>query len=157
MEDILSVSTPGVDASALVASIRKTIERKTAEGWYNDAIILRAERANLLTMKGDEDFLEFFLRSLRLCVFVDIGDMEIHEKRRFFAGFFVKLKKAIWALLRFYTYRLWSQQNQANGMFVTAFDVLLDQNKAREKELLDRIKMLEKRIEKLEGGTDGRP
>lgn len=149
-EAILSVSSPGVDAAALVASIRASVARKTEEGLYDDARVARAERMNLLASQGDGEFMEFFVHSLRQSVFVDIGDMEIQEKRRFFTGFFVKLKKAIWALLRFYTYRLWSQQNQTNGMLVTALEGLLDRSKAREAELEKRIAELEKRL-------DGKP
>ncbi|MBQ7252353.1 MAG: hypothetical protein IJS32_07120 [Kiritimatiellae bacterium] len=151
MEDaILSVSTPGVDAAALVASIRESVAKKAAAGAYDDARVAVAERTNLLALQGDGDFMEFFLHSLRQSVFVDIGDIEIQEKRRFFTGFFVKLKKGIWALLRFYTYRLWSQQNQTNGILVTALEGLWEKSKAREAELVKRIEALEKRL-------DGRP
>jgi hypothetical protein len=146
-EDILSVTTPGVDAAALVASIREAVAQKTSTGVYNDACIARAERTNLLAMQGDEEFIEFFIHLLRQGVPVDIGDIEIQEKRRFFTGFFVKLKKAIWALLRFYTYRLWSQQNQSNGMLVTALEGLLEHGKAREAALVKRIEELERRLD----------
>jgi hypothetical protein len=151
MEDsILSVTTPGVDAAALVASIRESVAKKTEAGLYEDVRVAVAERTNLLSMQDGEEFMEFFIHSLRTSVFVDIGDMEIQEKRRFFTGFFVKLKKSIWALLRFYTYRLWSQQNQTNGILVTALEGLWEKSKAREAELVKRIEALEKRL-------DGRP
>ena len=35
-----------------------------------------------------------------------------------------RLKRGIWGLLRFYTYRLWSQQNQVDGLIVTAIEGL---------------------------------
>jgi len=145
--DPITVTTKGVDAAALVASIREAVEKKAAAGVYDDARIARAERTNLLALQGDEEFTEFFVHSLRQSVFVDIGDMEIHEKRRFCSGFFVKLKQTIWALLRFYTYRLWSQQNQTNGMLVTALEGLLERSKAREAELAKRIDELERRLD----------
>lgn len=155
-DDILSVSSPGIDAAALVASIRASVARKTEEGRYEDARVAVAERTNLLSMQDGEEFWDFFLQSLRTSVFVDIGEMEIQEKRRFFTGFFVKLKKAIWALLRFYTYRLWSQQNQTNGILVTALEGLWEKSKTREAALLERIGQLEKRLETLEKSRDGR-
>ena len=42
--------------------------------------------------------------------------LEIYERRARFTKPLVVLKRAIWKLLKFYTYRLWSQQNQVNGL-----------------------------------------
>ena len=55
------------------------------------------------------------------------------------------LKKAIWGLLKFYTYRLWSQQNQVNGLMVTAIEGLDEKYTARIKELQERLAKLEKK------------
>jgi hypothetical protein len=77
-------------------------------------------------------------------VFVDISDFEIRERRRFFATMLIRFKKVIWSLLKFYTYRLWSQQNQINGLIVTAIEGLDEKYAAKIKQLEERAAKLEK-------------
>ena len=79
-------------------------------------------------------------------VFVDISDYEIHERRRFLGPLLVAFKKTIWNLLKFYTYRLWSQQNQVNGLVVTALEGMEEQTAVK-------LASLEKRIAELEAKT----
>jgi hypothetical protein len=57
----------------------------------------------------------------------------------------VALKKVIWGLLKFYTYRLWSQQNQVNGLLVTAIEGLDEKYAAKIKQLEERVAKLEKK------------
>jgi hypothetical protein len=74
---------------------------------------------------------------------VDIGDFEITERRKRFAPFLVRLKRVIWSLLRFYTYRLWSQQNDVNGLLLAAVEGV-------DQRYRDRLNELEARVAKLE-------
>jgi hypothetical protein len=142
-EPILSFGAPGIDVDRLVADLQATAERKMKDGVYADARVARAERTNLVHLRGSDDFLSFYLSCLREAVFIDISDFEIRERRRFFGPLLVALKKTIWNLLKFYTYRLWSQQNQVNGLLVTALEGMEEQYSAR-------IAALEKRIAQLE-------
>jgi len=113
---------------------------------YADARIARAERTNLVNLRNEEQFLGFYLQCLRDAVFVDISDFEIRERRRYLAPLLIRLKKAIWGLLKFYTYRLWSQQNQVNGLLVTAIEGLDEKAEAKIKALEARIEQLEKNV-----------
>ncbi len=143
-EQIFQVGAPGMDVEQLVREIQETVERKAAEGVYADARIARAERANLVNFKDDEEFLVFYLNSLREAALVDINDFEIRERRAgAIAPLLVKLKKTIWGLLKFYTYRLWSQQNSVNGLLVTGLESMNDRYD-------EKIKRLEARIAELE-------
>ncbi|MDD4873211.1 MAG: hypothetical protein PHR77_21870, partial [Kiritimatiellae bacterium] len=74
---------------------------------------------------------------------VDINDFEIHERRALFSSLLISLKKLIWKMLKFYTYRLWSQQNQTNTLLLSAVESLEDR-------YCDKINKLEERITKLE-------
>jgi hypothetical protein len=56
----------------------------------------------------------------------------------------VGLKKILWKLLKFYTYRLWSQQNQVNGLLVTALEGLDEKYRNRLRDLERRLADLEK-------------
>ncbi len=98
-------------------------------------------------LKQDGEFLSFYLHSLREAVFVDISDFEIQEKRRRFSRALVGLKRVIWSLLKFYTYRLWSQQNQVNGLLVTALESMDEKYAGHIAKLEGRIAELEKKLE----------
>jgi len=60
----------------------------------------------------------------------------------------VAFKKAIWKILKFYTYRLWSQQNQINGLIITGLEGMEEQTAAR-------LAALEQRLARLEQQASG--
>ena len=142
-ESIFNIGAPGVDVEEIVRDIQATVARKMDEGVYSDALIARAERANLVNLRNQDDFVDFYLRCLNDAAYVDISDFEIREKRSSLGPLLVALKKVIWKLLKFYTYRLWSQQNQVNGLLVTAIEGV-------DEKYGERIKKLEARIKELE-------
>ena len=143
-ETIFEIKTPGVDVEKLVAEIHAAVEKKTSEGVYAEARIARAERLNLAHLRDADEFLNFYLKCLRDAVFVDIADFAIRERRPFFGPALVALKKIIWNLLKFYTFRLWSQQNQINGLLVTAVEGVDQKYTAKIQDLERRIQALEK-------------
>ena len=140
----ISIGADGIDAGAVVAQIQAEVARKRAAGAYDEARVARAERNNLLTLKDDASFMEQYLLCLRQIVAVDINDFEIIEKRGRFAPALVRLKKAIWKLLKFYTFRLWSQQNQTNALLLAAVEIMETRHRRE-------IAGLRERIAKLEG------
>ena len=73
-------------------------------------------------------------------------NFEIIEKRGRFAPALVRLKKAIWKLLKFYTFRLWSQQNQTNALLLAAVEIMETRHRRE-------IAGLRERIAKLEGSA----
>ena len=137
------IGADGVDVEAVMARIQETVARKMESGAYRDTRVALAEKSNLVNIKDDESFLKFYLECLRSAVCVDINDFEIRERRRFGSGFLVALKKAVWALLKFYTYRLWSQQNQVNGLLVTALEGMDEKYRNRLRDLERRLAALE--------------
>ena len=146
-EQIFQVGAPGIDVEKLVREIQETVERKAAEGVYADARIARAERANLMNFKNDDEFLAFYLNALREASVVDINDFEIRERRSgALAPALVKLKKTIWGLLKFYTYRMWSQQNSVNGLLVTGLESLNERYDEKIKQLEARVAELEAKL-----------
>lgn len=130
-QSIFTVGADGVDAATIMAEIKARVAAKAARGAYRDLRIAQAERANLVNLSNDESFLTYYLECLRNAVFVDINDFEIRERRRFGSAVLVALKKIVWNILKFYTYRLWSQQNQINGLLVTAIESLDEKYRAR--------------------------
>ena len=127
----------------IMQEIQATVEQNVKDGVYNDARIARAERHNLAQLKSEDEFLSFYLSCLREASVVDISDYEIHERRRALSPVLIKVKTGIWKVLKFYTYRLWSQQNQVNGLVVTAIESMQDKYQSK-------IDALEKRVAELE-------
>lgn len=145
-EPALEIRAPGVDTDAIMRDIYATVARKAEDGVYDDARIAKAERANLINLRDDENFLTFYLAALREGAVVDITDFEIRERRARFAPLLVRLKKTIWGLLKFYTFRMWSQQNSVNGLLVTGLESLHEQHQNRIAKLEARIAELEKKL-----------
>jgi hypothetical protein len=125
------IGANGLNVEKIMADIKAAVAEKMARGAYRDLRIAQTERANLVNLSDDESFLKYYLECLRNAVFVDINDFEIREKRRFGAFLLVAFKKIIWNILKFYTYRLWAQQNQINGLLVTALESLDEKYRAR--------------------------
>lgn len=144
-EALVEIRAPGVDTAAVMREIMETVERKAADGVYNDTRIAKAERANLINLRDDKDFLDFYLAALREAAIVDINDYEIRERRATLAPLLVRLKKTIWGLLKFYTYRMWSQQNSINGLVVTGLEGMHERYQKQINQLEKRIAELEKK------------
>ena len=142
----ITIGADGIDVDKLVDQIRKRVEERRNAGFYDEASVARAERYNLSNLADDEQFLERYLACLRQAVIIDINDFEIVERRARFAPLLKKLKKTIWSLLRFYTYRLWSQQNQVNGMLLAAFEIADQRSRARIRSLEERVATLEAKL-----------
>jgi hypothetical protein len=142
----VDVGAAEIDVGALVRGIREEVARKRAEGVYSGACIARAERHNLMYMADSEELLRFYLNCLRDTVNVDINDFVIQDRRPGWKGRgLVRLKNVIWSLLKFYTFRLWSQQNQNNAMIVTALESVHQQSEKKITALEARIAELEAR------------
>lgn len=144
---VFEIGADGVDAGKIVADIQAAVDKKMADGAYTDARVARAERLNLARLKSDDSFLSFYFKCLRDAVFVDISDFDIAERRKgWIAPLLVRFKRVVWVLLKFYTYRLWSQQNQINGLLVTAVEGLDEKTDAHIRKLEERVAALEKQL-----------
>jgi len=143
-EAAVKIGAEGVDHDTIIREAEAAVAQKRADGTYAAAGLDGKEPVNPLAFKNDEAFLAFYLESLRETAFVDISDFEIEERRRRFSGFFIRLKRTIWSLLKFYTYRLWSQQNQINGLLLSAIEGIHERNQEEIQQLKDRIAELER-------------
>jgi hypothetical protein len=141
----VKVGATGVDVAAIVAEIRETVDRKAREGAYTDLRVAAAEKTNLDQLKDQDGFFALYLESLRDAVAVDINDFPIYERRRAFSPVLVLLKKTLWNMLKFYTYRLWSQQNQVNSMLLALAEEMDDKYRRKLEALETRIRDLEAR------------
>lgn len=147
VEPLFQIGAEGVDTERIVQDIQRAVDEKIAQGIYPDAEIARAERHNLAHLQDEDAFMDYYMNCLRQASHVDINDFEIRERRRgAFAPVLVRIKKAVWKLLVFYTYRLWSQQNQVNGLLVAAVDGMDRKNVRKIQQLEARVAELEQRV-----------
>jgi len=143
MSDDITIGASGIDADAIVRAAKDAVAQKREDGTYATQGLDGKKRVNPLEFKNDDKFLSFYLESLRDAAFVDISDFEIEEKRPRFRKLFLGLKKVIWNLMKFYTYRLWSQQNQINGLLLSGLEGIHERHQ-------EQVHKLEKRIAELE-------
>jgi len=97
---------------------------------------------------SDHDDLHALIRSLRRGSNVDINDFEIREKGQRFASLTLQLKKILWSSLKFYTFRLWSQQNEINSNLVTVVEATVNRYEQQISKLETRFRELEKRSDR---------
>ncbi|MCK5850581.1 MAG: hypothetical protein KAH23_06660 [Kiritimatiellae bacterium] len=143
-DSIFQINAPGIDTNAIVEDIRDSVAEKMNQGLYTSAEIARAERTNISSFKDLDEFQTFYLDCLHDAVFVDINDFDIRERRAVFGCLLTFLKRQIWKLLKFYTYRLWSQQNQVNGLLLSAIETTGKRYEEKISKLEARIALLEK-------------
>lgn len=142
-DPVVQIGADGVNAERIMADIRATITRKLEQGVYQDSRVAAAEKTNLAALRDNAQFVQFYLDCLRQSVTVDINDFEIRERRPRLGWLTRILKIAIWKLLKFYTYRLWSQQNDINSLWVTALEGMDEKYRHRLQELEHRLETLE--------------
>jgi hypothetical protein len=143
---VFDVQLPDVNADALEQRLRERAAARaglSAGGTELDEIV---RKFDLKSVRNEEEFLRFFMDRLQELHQVDINDFPIQSHRGLVGRPIRLLKSTLWKLLKFYTYRLFSQQNQINAQLAAALDALLRKSE-------DRIRKLEARIAELEGET----
>lgn len=140
----LKIGAQGINTGELVREIQERVSEKMKNGGYSDPAISRAERSNIASITNDEEFLALFLDNLRDTAFVDINDFDITERRQSLSGLLIMFKKLVWKTLKFYTYRLWSQQNQVNGIMMAAMEGMHSSFRKRISDLENKVAALEK-------------
>ncbi len=144
----VTIGAEGIDNAALIRDAEAAVARKREDGTYQKAKLDGKWPIAPLALKDDDVLLDIFLESLREAAFVDINDFEIEEKRPRFSKTLVRMKKTIWGMLKFYTYHLWSQQNQINGLLLAAVEGIHEKNQEHVRQLEARIEALEKEVKR---------
>ncbi len=70
---------------------------------------------DLLDIQDESQFLQFYLKAILRTWAIDINDFSIPRKPGFVGAAELVLKKTLWKLLKFYTFRLFSQQREFNS------------------------------------------
>lgn len=123
-EDTFSIRIERMDVEEIVRAVKERVEQKRAAGVYNKYNLVGITRLEIAQAKSEEDFLRYHLKSLRKSWEIDIGDFEIPSKGGLLGRPAVWLKKVIWNLLRFYTFRMFTQQRDFNLQVVNTLQSL---------------------------------
>jgi hypothetical protein len=143
MSATFEINTPGVDVKKVIAEIRQRVGEKRARGLYDRYQLSGLRAMELENLQDGEAYLDYYLSNIVRAADIDLGDFPIVSKTYLVGEPVVWLKKIIWKLLKFYTYRLFSQQKDYNLKLARIVDGL---NRKFER----RISALEGKIEALQ-------
>lgn len=122
--ETFEIKTPGVDVKEIMREIEARVEEKKAQGIYEKYNLRQVAQLEMENIKDETQYLQWLLKVLDRSWDVDIGDPQIVNKGGIFGKPEVWLKKIIWHLMKFYTYRLFSQQKEFNSQVVIALGLL---------------------------------
>ena len=124
MDDIFEIGADGVDVKKIMREIDERVARKKESGIYDLYDLSKIAALELSNVKSEADFLSYSLKVIQQTWDIDIGDFPIYSKGGAFGKPVVLLKKLIWKLLKFYTYRLFLQQKEFNCQIANAITSL---------------------------------
>lgn len=133
-----------IDIDKIMEEVKRRVEEKRKLGVYDKYNLEGLAAKDITELETEKDFLNYYLELIQHTCDVNIGDFEIPSKGGIFGKPVAKLKRLIWIMLRFYTYRLFSQQKEFNFQLV---NTIMSLNK--------RIEELEKKI--VQGATLNTP
>ena len=118
MEDTFQISGDAINVTEIMEKIKQRVKEKREAGLYDKYNLSKASRLGIDEIQSEEEFLEYYLKLIEETADVDISDFEIVSKGGLQGRFIVGVKTIIWKLLKFYTYRLFSQQKEFNAQAV---------------------------------------
>ncbi len=122
--ETFEIKTPGVDVKKIMDDIQSKIKEKKEQGVYNQYSLDRVTRLEIENIKGDVEYLQWLMKVMNQSWDINIGDPQIVNKGGLLGKPEMWLKKIIWHLLKFYTYRMFSQQKEFNSQTVMALGLL---------------------------------
>ncbi len=108
-----SIEGTSFDINEINEEIMNNISEKEKNGIYdfND----KKTEIDFLDIKNEDQFMKYHINIIQETWAIDINDFDIPAGKGIKGKMFVLLKKIIWKLLKFYTYRLFSQQIEFNS------------------------------------------
>ena len=119
-----NIRSESVDVEQIMRQIRARIEAKRAAGVYDKYNLTGITKLEVSEAKSEEDFIRYSLKMLQRTHEIDIADFPIPNKGGPFGWFEVLVKRVLWYLLKFYTWRMWTQQREFNAQVVNTLRAL---------------------------------
>lgn len=118
MSEIFDIRADGIDTEKITEEIRKRVAEKKRAGVYDKYNLEGLAARDIKQLETEKDFLDYYLELIQHTCDIDIGDFEIPSKGGILGTPAAKIKRLLWIVLRFYTYRLFSQQKEFNFQLV---------------------------------------
>jgi hypothetical protein len=109
------IQSTSIPLEEVAEQIEKKIQDQENLGTYLHHDLKQIMPLDLLEVEDESQFLEFYMKTLQRAWAIDINDFPIPRKPGLTGLVEFALKKVIWNALKFYTYRLFSQQREFNA------------------------------------------
>ena len=131
-KNVFKTRETSLDIEAVDREIHFQIKQRQELGVYEHYDLTKVTHLLLRDIRDPGEFFRQHLAAIVRSWAIDINDFEIIRKKEGILGNLeILLKKVIWKLLKFYTYRLFSQQREHN--FQISNTVTLMEKHYREK------------------------
>ena len=127
-----------INVGEVMEVIRRRVREKKEAGVYDRYNLTGITRLEIVEAKSEEDFLNYYLKVMQKSYELDIGDFEIPSKGGFLGKPAVWLKKIIWKFLKFYTYRMFTQQREFNLQVLNTLKCINRKIEKQHRELMER-------------------
>ena len=119
-EPFAEIGADGCDAEKALQDIEKAAAGTSP---VNEALDMIGE-LDIKALKDNTEVLSRVIAHMRESAMIDIGDFEIVNTGGPFGRLEVFVKKTIWKLLRFYTFRMFTQQRAFNAQVVAVLEAM---------------------------------
>jgi len=124
-KNIFDIQDSEIDLYNIHAEIALNVQKCLDNNEYQDYDLSKVSSYFLSSIKDRKEYIEENIKVIDTSWAIDINDFEILLKKKgIFALLEFLLKKVIWKLLKFYTFRLFSQQREFNMQMKDAVTVL---------------------------------
>ena len=144
-EKLFEIGADGINVEEIMTKIRERIEEKKKAGVYDQYDLSGISRLELENIASEEEFLNYYTEILQRTCDINIADFPIVNEGGVLGRIEVIVKKILWKLLKFYTYRLFTQQKEFNCQVTDAFISLRKCMDSRFKEIHERLDYLTKK------------
>lgn len=138
--EIRSTSIP---TDALAQRIEGKIEERERTGGHAGLDMNVMTPIDLTGEKGEGQLIPFYLTSIQQAWPIDMNDFPIPRKPGFGGTVEWTLKKVLWKLLKFYTFRMFSQQREFNSQVSHAMGAIHKDYNAKLNDLRQQLRTLE--------------
>ncbi len=122
---------PGIEIGAdprlavpAVRAILEQVESKKRQGLYPPVQLRETAFLEIKDLRDETEFLGHILSIMKHSWQIDMGDFDIVPRPGLRGRIEVLVKRAVWSLLRFYTFRMFSQQREFNAQASAALRAL---------------------------------
>lgn len=132
-----------IDLKSLENNINEKIKLRQEQGVYDHYDLSKVMHYKLLSTVNVKERLNEYLKAVRRSWAIDINDFEICVKHKGFKGLLeLFLKKIIWKMLKFYTYRLFIQQREFNFQIANTIILIKEEYEKKISELENDLELL---------------